>query len=925
MSLLSSPSSLFRAWTFLSAIFSLLLGGTVLVGWHIQVFILTQFSPTFPSVVYNAAVCFIVSGVGLLAAIYRQKFVVFLCGFLSTAIGFLVLLQYVSYIDLGIDQLFVPVNETVLYPGRMTPNTSLGFLLVGILLLMNSRPLLKSRLMWIVGLDLTLLSVAFWACVNYFIGVDTSYGLSSAISMPPQIALGLFLLGTGIFTLAWEQSMRHGVDLTLSFPFLIVIVILLATMSLWEALKLSEQNHIKVLTKMAAESAAESVRVLQEAPKQGSQRLLNMAINGEIARRYNIAIYSGKQKLFQQGESNALMEKLWAQRAYVNVAGENWQINAWPNEKLLERLRSYLEIIALVVGAILAVLCGYAVYFTQTARQMTSLTRATLESTNDGILVIDNYGNIVDYNQRLLDMWKIPVELMKANQILTVINAQLAHLLEPDKFMRKIQEFVSDAALSGLDEIQFKDNRVFEQYTQPQRIAKKIVGRVFSFRDITEHKRLEEQLLRQATHDVLTGLPNRALLTDRIHQVMRYAKRFEQLAAVLFIDLDRFKVVNNSLGHTVGDQLLQAVADRLRQAVRDSDTVARLGGDEFVIVLSNLEKASEAMSVAHKCLDVVSKTYQVSGRNFTISASLGISIYPKDGQDVIELLKNADTAMFRAKELGRNNCQFFTEEMNRISVEQLEMEADLRIALQRKELLLHYQPFFSFETGTVCGVEALVRWQHPQLGWVPPQKFLRIAEEVGLINEITDWILKSACAQNKAWQQSGLSPLRIAVNISAYNLTRSDIVVALKKILDETELEPRYLELELTETTLMENSNELLAAMAELKQFGIMLAIDDFGTGYSSLSYLRQFPIDKLKIDQSFIHDITTSNDALVIVKTIIAMGNSLKLRVLAEGVETEEQWMLLRSNRCHEMQGYFFSKPLDADAFALFLRQHKS
>lgn len=430
-------------------------------------------------------------------------------------------------------------------------------------------------------------------------------------------------------------------------------------------------------------------------------------------------------------------------------------------------------------------------------------------------------------------------------------------------------------------------------------------------RDITERQRFEETIRHQAFHDALTGLPNRLLLNDRLTLEIAHAKRNKQMLAVLFLDLDRFKLVNDTLGHGVGDQLLTIIARRLTGCVREDDTVARLGGDEFALLLPEIAQVENAVKVARKILQAIKEPVHMDIHELYITASIGIALYPNDGGDAETLLKNADTAMYRAKEKGKNNYQLYTPAMNAKAFERLALENGLRRALERKEFVVYYQPKVDISTGKVIGMEALVRWQAPNRGLVPPGEFIPLAEDTGLIVPIGEWVLKTACAQNKAWQNAGYPPLRVAVNLSARQFQLQNLVEMVSRVLAETGLDPSWLELEITESVAMQNAEYTVKMLYELKEMGIQLAIDDFGTGYSSLSYLKRFPINKLKIDKSFVNEINTDEDNKAIASTVIVLGKSLKLGVVAEGVETEEQYDFLKKHQCNEMQGYLFGKPV--------------
>ncbi|MBI3529210.1 MAG: EAL domain-containing protein [Betaproteobacteria bacterium] len=440
-------------------------------------------------------------------------------------------------------------------------------------------------------------------------------------------------------------------------------------------------------------------------------------------------------------------------------------------------------------------------------------------------------------------------------------------------------------------------------------------------KDITERIAAEERIQYLAYHDGLTALPNRSMFSQLLNHGIDHARRYNKGLAVLFLDLDRFKNINDTLGHEAGDALLQEVGKRLKYCVRQSDTVARLGGDEFVILLEELSEPGRVATVAGKILSAIVKPFQMLGQEFRVTASIGISIYPEDGQDEQTLMKNADIAMYHAKEEGKNNFQFHSERMDTHSFERLALESSLRRALERNEFQLHYQAKLDLVTGQMTGMEALIRWQHPDLGMVSPLQFIPLAEETGLIVPIGKWVLKTACLQNKVWQKEGLPPLCVAVNLSARQFADENLLADIAAILKETAMNPAFLELEITESMIMHNVDKAVQTLTQLKTLGIRLAIDDFGTGYSSLSNLKRFPIDTLKVDRSFIRDLPGDSEDKAITTAIIAMGKSLNMSLVAEGVETQEQAEFLRAHACDQFQGYYFSKPVDKDKFGELLR----
>lgn len=509
---------------------------------------------------------------------------------------------------------------------------------------------------------------------------------------------------------------------------------------------------------------------------------------------------------------------------------------------------------------------------------------------------------------------------LKINQINTLseseVAAEIARALAQDRNRFQFRHRLADGSI-----------REVEVFSGPITVG----GRPLLYsivHDISERLAAEEQLLRSerefqflAQHDALTGLPNRMLFRDRLERALARARRVETQVALLFLDLDRFKHINDSLGHQVGDQVLVAIAEQLRHCVRESDTVARLGGDEFVVILEQVDGAEAVRSSAQKILDHLASGLSVADQHFVLGASIGIGLYPDDARDPDELMRLADVAMYRAKDQGRNNYQFFTPDRNLRAHKLLNLELDLRQALTRKELALVYQPQFDLANGTLVGAEALLRWHHPTHGLLPPLDFIPLAEETGLIVEIGNWVLQQACGQAMTWQQQGHAELQMAVNISPRQFFRSDLLASVQQVLQATGLDPRQLVLEVTESMLMENVEAAVETMQRLNQIGLQIAIDDFGTGYSSLQHLKRFPVSQLKIDRSFVEEVTTNRDAGAIAKSIIALGQTMRLEVVAEGVETAGQQEFLLRSGCTYAQGYHFGRPLPPEEFTAFFR----
>jgi diguanylate cyclase (GGDEF)-like protein/PAS domain S-box-containing protein len=550
--------------------------------------------------------------------------------------------------------------------------------------------------------------------------------------------------------------------------------------------------------------------------------------------------------------------------------------------------------------------------------------QVTLNSIGDAVLCIDAAGNISYLNQvaEAMTGWglhdAVGRPLHEVFQILDGINRKPAE----DPLQMAIDQnrtvgLTANCILLRRDGFEY----AIEDSAAPIRDRTgRVTGAVIVFHDVSAARAMTLEMTRAAQHDALTGLPNRMLLSDRISQAIAAARRHRCRLAVVFVDLDRFKNVNDSLGHPIGDKLLQSVSKRLLAGVRNSDTVSRQGGDEFVVLLAEITSPGSAGTTAEKLLQSLSAPHSVEGHELHIDGSIGVSIFPEDGQDAGMLIKNADIAMYHAKEKGRNNVQFFKTEMNTKAVERQFIEAGLHRAIEQDELLLHYQPEVNLSTGEITGVEALLRWQHPERGLLLPAQFVPIAEDCGLILQVGRWVLYEACKQAREWRDAGLQSRPVAVNVSASEFRDKAFLEGLKTILEEAGLEACQLDLELTESVLMQDAESSTAVLKALKNMGVSLTLDDFGTGYSSLSYLRHFPIDVLKIDRSFVEQITSDPHDSAIVSAVIGMGKSLNQRVIAEGIEMRQQLEFLQARNYGEGQGYLFSHPLAAAQFAKLL-----
>ncbi len=569
-------------------------------------------------------------------------------------------------------------------------------------------------------------------------------------------------------------------------------------------------------------------------------------------------------------------------------------------------------------------LAGFVVTCTDITERRTSAEREQLAQkvythTPAGIIFTDEAHRILSINPATTQMTGYESFELLGQTVFALIE------LDQEESLEVFQENVAlNGSWNGELNVTRKNGDHFPAGTRVNRVDDPQSGMpanyIWILADITERKQSEERMRHIAQHDTLTGLPNRLALLMRLAQLLPEARRHGWKVAIMFLDLDRFKIINDTLGHQVGDELLREVACRLSSVVRETDFVARLGGDEFVILLPGIVSPADAANVAGKVIVSLSSAIEANGHELHTSPSIGISVFPDDGPDGDIILKNADTAMYHAKSAGRNNYQFFASEMNLVTSERLNIEHKLRHAIARNELALCFQPQFRAGDASPTGVEALLRWHHPTEGMISPSRFIPVAEETGIIVEIGEWVLTNACREMKHWIDAGLRPMRMAVNVSARQLRRRDFCETVASALTASGLPADLLELEITESAVMENPKEAIIILERLGRMGVTLAIDDFGTGYSSLAYLKLFPIDHLKIDRSFVADIETDLNDRAIAFGTIALAHSLGLRVIAEGVETEDQLDLLRSNGCDEVQGFLFSKPLNSAAAFAYL-----
>ncbi len=575
---------------------------------------------------------------------------------------------------------------------------------------------------------------------------------------------------------------------------------------------------------------------------------------------------------------------------------------AWKNRPVCDESGSVVEVLSV----------GIDITARKRAEEQMRKHSSALEQTADTVVITDRDG-IIEYVNRAFEQ---TTGYSEAEAIGRKANLTKSGMHEPGFHERLWSTILDGNVFSDVFINRRKDGKLYyeEKTITPLKGDHGVITHfIATGKDITERVQIQERLQYLAHHDVLTGLPNRVLFTERLEHAVALRRDKDKPVAVLFLDLDRFKIINDTLGHVAGDRALRMVAERLQQCVRKGDTVARLGGDEFAILLEDAEAADRVAWIARKVLDVMSRPFSVEQHEYLLTASIGISTLPRDGQDSQTLLKHADIAMYRAKEGGGNTYQFYSHAMGVQELERLTLETSLRRALDRGEFVLHYQPQLDIDTGEIVGAEALLRWEHPELGLVAPEQFIATLEETGLILPVSEWVLRTACEQARVWQREGERPVRITVNLSARQFNTASLIATISGVLSENDLAPELLELEVTESVLMQHSENTIDSFAALDAMGVRLVLDDFGTGYSSLSYLKRFPVDGIKIDRAFTRDITFDADGAAIVRAIVAMAETLNLQVVAEGVETEKQLASLRSKGCHVMQGFLFSAPVPA------------
>ncbi|HHT9780748.1 TPA: EAL domain-containing protein [Legionella pneumophila] len=815
---------------YLTIVFStltLILGLSVIIGWHSGIVFLIQYYPNTVAIVYNTALCFIALSFSIFLFLnwhYKSAIILSLAVFILSGLA---LAQHVFSINLGIDEIFFHHYQSIenAYAGRMAANTAFCFLLIATaLILMNfsgNQPI-NNSLAGALSLLVFCLAVLFIS--GYFSDIQQAYKWGNKTPMSINTGIGFLLLSLAMMSLYWHNNTIHQLNSSIAMPYLSSFCIML-TFSLLSFEIFKKEKELNLSTNLSLTTFALGI--------------LFSILFGLIIRLWQLAKIS-----------------------------------------------------------------------TATAKYALSEVNATLESTADGILVVDRTGNVMNYNKRFLNMWYQKERLLKTinyHDIKLMINKQLINRREA---IQRINKILKNPDYQQAFELKLKNNTYYHCYTQPLKLDDEIIGRVWSFRDITIPKRLEMEPSHQSTHDTLTNLPNKVLAINILGYAMKTAVSSKKIIGVYLLDLDRFTQINDVFGHSKGDEIIKAVSKRLIDCMPMNHVLGRLSGDQFIVIAS-INNSKEVVTGVTRLMSAFHEPVKMNGHSIKMSCSVGISFYPKDGDTVDTLLSKADIALSRTKIEGRNSFQFYTQEMHSYTLEHILLESELRNAVAKNEFVLYYQPILKLSTLSVIGFEALIRWNHPGKGLILPDKFISLAEEIGVIGEIGDWVFVTVCKQIRAWQLQGFNNLKISINISPKQFKFRHFPQKVNELLSEFQVKPELIELELTENILIDKSADIIDILCELKGMGIQISIDDFGTGYSCLSYLKDLPINVLKIDQIFVKDLKNNQSNQTLIKAIIAMAKSFNLSLIAEGIQNKHELVFLQNLGCHYGQGYYFYHPM--------------
>jgi diguanylate cyclase (GGDEF)-like protein/PAS domain S-box-containing protein len=866
-------------------------GVLVLAGWIADIPILTTFLRGHTRVKFNAGMVFALTGMSLWLLTAKNpgraaRFTSQAMAAVAVAIGLLTLSQYMGGLSLGIDQFFYPERDTPegQHPGRMSVIGSIVCILVGMALFLLAR---NASAFWVEGLAMLAAVNTLVPLIGYLYGKVALYQIPFYGTIAFPVATAFLLLCAGILTARPDKGLMAlvtnrsagGITARRLLPAALLLPIVIERLQFWGY----EAGFYDITAGMILITLS-------------SMFIFTLLI-----------LWNARQLLGLETQRNEAEDTV---REAIDVLESNLHALSASNARLVSE-----------VGERRAV--------EESLFQEHERAQVTLNAIGDGVVTTDIEGRIAYMNPA--------AEAMSGWQNAQAAGKPLDEVFKViDPMSRQPVRYSLDAVLRRNTPAHLPPQGILLSRNGSELAVNnscapvhdrtgKMIGAVLVFHDVSEVHAMSVKMSYVTQHDALTDLPNRFLFQDRLSQAIGLAVRHHIRIAVLFLDLDRFKHVNDTLGHVLGDQLLKEIAARLQTCMRETDTISRHGGDEFVILLQEVSDTLSAARAAGQLLGTITEPYHINGHELHITASIGISICPEDGSDSDTIIKHAEAAMYQAKAQGRNNYQFFMPRINERAIRRFALEGSLRRAVARQEPALHYQPKLDIAAGRVVGAEALIRWYDSKSGQVSPSQFIPIAEESGLIIPIGEWVLRQACRQSRIWQAAGYEPMPIAVNVSAVQFRDKNFLHTVERVLEESGLEPRYLELELTESVTMQDLELTIPLLEALKRMGVGLSIDDFGTGYSSLSYLKRFPIDKLKIDRSFVQDVVTAPDDAAIICAIISMAKSLKQRVVAEGVETAEQYEFLRKQGCDEIQGYYFSGPLSEKDFEHRILQRRA
>ncbi|AUH72711.1 putative bifunctional diguanylate cyclase/phosphodiesterase [Legionella sainthelensi] len=827
----------------LSILFSCLtmvLGGSVLIGWYLGITWLLQYQANTIAMVYNTALSFLIYGLCLLFLLFNYYKICQFLNIIAITLSLLVLLQSVAGVNLHVDELFLYhyYNSSNLFPGRMAPNTSISFLIVGVVILIIGKHEWSFRMGVIASiLAIILFFMSLLFASGYFSSLEKAYQWSSSTPMALNTSLGFILLSVTLLCLLLYRCQHHGVSVWPAMPLIIGLGMFLINSLL--ALSVHEQEYISHV-----------------------QSLLPLVI-------------------FILGTIFTLMFSLLFY--YVQQ----------------ERLRSREE------------------------KKLRSLTEATLDATDDGILAWNRRGIITHCNSRFAELWGIPVNEVKNYSIFNLLVKMSEKAKNKENFRELMDILIQPSENHKRITLELKGSRFFEAFMQTSKSKELPLIHVLSFHDMTVVKNLENQMIHRNKHDLITGLPNKSSIFDILDIVIKDILNDDHQFGVFIIDIDRFTQVNDVFGHSKGDQLLCMIAERLKDAVKDMGTLCSLGGDQFVI-LASLGHNVPSKKIIKTVMTALKPAFEFYDSCLNLSCAVGVAICPQDGVQADELLRCADIAMIRAKERGRNSVAYYTKKLSEYTYERMLVENELYAALENQEFKLFFQPLIELKNQKIIGLEALLRWKNPRLGLLSPDNFLSYAQDLGLLNDIGNWVLNEACRLLSSWRIQGQPLIKISINVTAQQFKHAQLLHDINKALELYDLPSSCLEIELTEQTLIEGSAEVLTTLKELRKKRITIALDDFGKGYSNLHRIKNFPLDKLKIDQSFISNLMYNENNKNLIKAIIYLAQTLNLSVLAEGIENKDQLNFLISNQCTYGQGFLLAKPMPSSDVLTFLKNYK-